>query len=496
MHTHRKAWMGVCAALLSAVLLSGCTGTDEKDGQETLYLFNSKGENAEQFQQMCDDFTAETGIPTNAFSVGSGQDAIEPLRAQMNSKNPPAIFSMQGIKELHEWKESGRALDLTTVTDPDFKQIVDGIPADLRLTTDGQAIYGIPYNVEGYGFMVDSQMIADLFGADNAEAVIAALRDCSYEEFQAFCEAADAYIEAPSAASVALSGNTFQFLPQKTGRAQKLTGVFAFAGSEDWTYGDHLVNVALNAVFATAAEANAATDTQLDSLQGPLTAYAEALDFITQHVGGLKGATPRGSDLISAAGFGYDQSVQMYADGNDIFLQQGNWAAENIAKVDAEVANRSSFIPIKLPLTDDMIKTGKTAAEFNRCIPVYAPNYYAINAKASETAQQNAIRFLTWMQKPENVQKYIVGSFRAVPYNATPDTELTDSLSKSILQYMQEGRTLSAPYHGTPGTWSSDVLGRKLMEEYLTKADWTEADYAAIAEYGISTWKERKAAQS
>lgn len=480
--------------LLVCASLSGCAGKrgTQENKKETLYLFNSKGENAEQFKKMCDDFTAETGIPTSPFTVGSGQDAIEPLRTQMNSKNPPAIFSMQGLKELPEWKESGRALDLTTVTDPEFKAIVDSIPDSMKLSSDGKASYGIPYNVEGYGYMVDSQMLADLFGSTDAEQLRKDLKACSYDEFTAFCTAVDEYIANPTAATVTVSGHTYTFQPEKAGRASHLTGVFAFAGAEKWTYGDHLINIAINAVFPDARSAENASKDEINKLRTPFVAYAQGLDFVSKHVGGLKGHASRSADLINQASFGYDQSVQMYADGNALFLQQGNWAAANIGKVDADVVKRSTFIPIKLPFTKNMIQIDKTAEEINSSIPVYVPNYYAINAKASEAAQQEAIEFLKWMQKPENIQKYIIESFEAVPFHVNSGMTINNSLSLSIMEYMEENRTLSAPYHGAPNTWSSEVVGKELMEKYLTKAEWTEADYEAIADFAIEKWKQMK----
>lgn len=37
---------------------------------------------------------------------------------------------------------------------------------------DGQDSYGIPYNVEGYGYIVDKEMIAALVGEDNVDSFI------------------------------------------------------------------------------------------------------------------------------------------------------------------------------------------------------------------------------------------------------------------------------------------------------------------------------------
>ncbi len=490
-----KRLYAVTMALLICFLATGCRGknnTIDKTDTETLYLFNSKGENAEQFKKMCDDFTKETGIPTSPFTVGSGQDALEPLRTQMNSKNPPAIFSMQGLKELPEWVESGRVLDLSTVENQELKAIADSIPTEMRLTADGKTNYGIPFNVEGYGYMVDKRMLEALFGKDNAEDVYEDLKECSYTEFTTFTDAVTEYIASPSARSVTLDGDTYTFSATKQGLAEKLNGVFAFAGAEKWTYGDHLINVALNAVFPDARSAENASAKDVDELKKPLLAYTEALDYVSNHAAGLKGATKRGKDLISQANFGYDQSIQMYADSNALFLQQGNWAYANIAKINKDVAMNSIFVPIKLPLTEEMIKTGKSVEDINSSIPVYVPNYYAINAKASDTAKKHAMEFLVWMQKPENVQKYVIDSFEAIPFDADSNMKINNSLSVSILDYLDDGDVLSAPYHGAPNTWSSEVVGKELMEKYITKETWAKEDYEAISSFATSQWKQMK----
>ena len=162
----KKALALLLMTVLTAAMAAGCKAKDQNNSSSgisensqvsensgtgtgnnnkpTLYIFNSKGENAKEFEAMCEAYTAETGVPTKPFSVGAGTDASEPLRAQMNSNTPPAIFSIMGVKELPEWQQSGTALDLTTVEDSEFKSIVEGIPENMRLTTDGKASYGIP----------------------------------------------------------------------------------------------------------------------------------------------------------------------------------------------------------------------------------------------------------------------------------------------------------------------------------------------------------------
>ena len=55
--------------------------------------------------------------------------------------------------------------------------------------------------------------------------------------------------------------------------------------------------------------------------------------------------------------------------------------------------------------TDEMIQDGRTAEQINSSIRVTTGNYYAINAKVSEEQQKQAVEFLKWMEKEENVQK-------------------------------------------------------------------------------------------
>ena len=122
----------------------------------------------------------------------------------------------------------------------------DEIPETMRLNDGGSESYGIPYGIEGIGFIVDAQMISDLFGAESGEAVLEDLRNCPWEEFEAFCEAVDQYISTPTAAKVTLNGNEYSLQAEKTGRAASLTGVFAFAGAEKWVFADHLLNMPMD----------------------------------------------------------------------------------------------------------------------------------------------------------------------------------------------------------------------------------------------------------
>lgn len=483
----------VClVAVMLSAMLSGC-GNMMSTGYD-LYIFNGKGESAQALKDAADAYSRETGKKVKTFSLGSGTSSLDTLRAEMNSKNMPTIFSIVNIQELKEWEEGGYALDFNTLPDGAFKQLADEIPENMRLTSDGKNSFGVPYNVEGYGYIVDTRMVDALFGNGSSKEFIGDAKNATYAEFVSMVSAVDAYIKSGTVATVTLNGKPYTLQSAKTDLSSKLTGVFAVAGSEKWTYGDHMVNVALNAVFDNPADAAAATDGQISALKGPLRAYARALDMKTSYAAGREGGVSRGADFINTTTANYDSAVQIFADSKALFIKQGNWAYTNIQKFNGDIVKTLEFIPVKLPLEDsDVVSDVKTADKLNRSISVYVPNYYAINAKATDEQKQAAMDFLVWLNTSESGQKFVTENMAFVPYNADHTNITTDnSLSNSIIRYMKEGDVISNPYGGAPVGWSGDTLGLEIMEKYLTKSQWTADDYNAIADYGIAKWKEMK----
>lgn len=476
----------------AAVLLAGCSNKSAGSGKDyDVYWFNAKGENAVQVEAMVKAYQEETGVKVKTFSIGAGTEQNQPMIAEMNSKNMPTIFSIQGINNLPMWLEGGYVQDFSAVqNNPAFSKLAADIAPDLRLSTGGSANYGIPYNVEGYGYIVDRLMLAELFGLADTAALIGDIKAASYPEWEAFITAIDTWIKGPAPAPVVLNGKTYRLAAAKTALTGQLNGVIAFMGAERWTYGDHFVNVALNAAFATINDALNAKAPELQRIRGPLLAYAAALDFKTRHLAGKNGPAKRGQDLVSAANFGYDQTVQIFAEGKALLFKQGNWAYNNILDVNKAAAERLYFLPVKMPFkAEDISAPGVSLQRMLRSIPVFVPNYYAVNALCPEEEKQKAYDFLVWMNTSPTGQRFIVEDMAFIPYNADPArTRVPNSLGNSILEYMKDGDTIGDRYHGAPGPWSGDNLGALIMEQYLIKSEWTAADYEAIAKFGVDKW--------
>lgn len=487
-----KASCFILTMLLVCTGFVACSSSSSESVNKDLYIFSSKGEISSQFEKLCSEFESEKGIKVNIQQVGSGTDHLEPLRIQMNSSAKPAIFAVQGLRELPEWELSGVILDFNSVENDDaFKQLADSVPKNLRLSSDGVNNYGIPYCIEGYGYIIDRQMIADLIGKNNVDSFLKNMRLCSYEDLEKFVLAVDSYIKNPSALSFTLNNVQYTFLPFKTGLAQKLTGVFSVAGAERWTYCDHMINVALGAIYESPADAKNATSEQIQSMKGALIKYAQALDFKTSHAAGNNSEFKRGPEFVNTTSNDYNKAIQRFADGKALFIKQGNWANTNIIKLNPNMQNRLELLPIKLPLTQGDIKRRDiTVEKFNSSIPVYVPNYFAINKRASEASQKAAREFLVWLNTSEKGRQYIINNFDFIPYNASSDLVLKDSINNSILSYYRNGLTLPAAYHGITETWSKEIVGRYLLENYMNKETWDKSAYEDIANFAIVKWNE------
>ncbi|WP_339321770.1 ABC transporter substrate-binding protein [Paenibacillus sp. FSL W8-0194] len=490
----KRVVLTMTSLLLGTAILSGCGSEEAKAPKDyDFYIFNAKTENADALAEVVKRYEKENNLKIKVFSLGT-TDSAETLRSEMNSSHKPAIFSTN-IGSVAEWSESKAIMDLNRATNPELKELASKIPESMRLSMDGTQNYGIPYNIEGYGLIIDTRMVDGLFGPEHTAMFLEDFKAASYNEFKSFVVAVDDYIQTDKPGSVSLNGHTYTFASKKTALTKELTGVFAEAGAEKWTYGDHMGNMALNAVFESPVAAKNATDKQVDELLSPVEKVVQTLDLYSQHAAGMNGPAERGPDYINSTTASYDVSVQLFASGKALLLKQGNWVYPNIAKLNTDILPHLTFLPIKLPLEQSDIKVpGLTVEKFNRSVPEFVPSYYAINTKVTKREQDLAQQFLVWLNTSEEGRKAIVKDFEFIPYNADAGVKLDNTLNNSLIAYKVAGDTLSNPFNGSPaggGYWGQEVFGTILQENYLNSPKaWTQEDYKYIAEQSVQGWKD------
>ena len=487
----------LCANLL--MLFSGCGKKSDSDETASssgkkdydIYIYNRDENIGSDFREMCDEYTKRTGIIIRTVTPSESENDFDNLKNYLNSEHPPDIFTVNSVSELNTLKDDSSIWDFSNATEESFKNMVNSIPEQLRLSSNTTDSFGVPYTVEGYGFLVDPKMIASIFGGDKYRKVINDLQVCSYEEFLNFVEAVKGYINGVGGYEISINKHKYSCSYNKGELGKNLSGVFSFAAGSSKYAGSYLSNIALSTIFKSPAAANIATEENIQNLKSPLMKFAEALDYITLNMSGPSGSLERGLEMVSNTQNSVSQSLKNFVNGKTLFLLASTEDYESLSVFNSLVAKRSVFIPIKMPFLEEEITSSQDLAKnINKSITAYVPRYYCINAKSGEAEKQKAQDFLTWVRTSELAQKYVIPKFGFTPYDIKDSSVVDNPLSRSLLEYISEGKIIPGAFLGAPEKWCNDGMGRYLIERYFTKSSWSYDDYEAIGNYGIEKWKE------
>lgn len=323
------------------------------------------------------------------------------------------------------------------------------------------------------------------------DGFISDYKAASYEEFQGMLEALDGHIKRGAGSAFALNGNTYAAREGRTPLTERLTGVLAIAGAEKWTYGNHYGNYAVSTVYETVYDVRESEASQADALKVPIIKSLRELEYLTGFAAGPEGPVERGPQFINSTVTGYDQAIQMIAEGKAIFIKNGNWIYPNVAKISRETADSLVMLPMKMNFADeDFLVEGLTAEKMNRSIPEFVSQYYVINARATEEERREAEAFVLWLNTSETGRNLIVNDFAFVPFQADGSVVLDNPLSNDLIRYKEEGNLLANPFDAAPGSWGVEAYGKYIMEELLINPeDWTEEELEEIARKCIANWK-------
>lgn len=458
-----------------------------------LLVYNGDSNIAEQFKKMCDEYSNRTGVSVKCVTANADTGSMEQLRNYMSLTNQPNVFTVNNMQELKEWQQSGNILDFSNASEDTFKEMVNKIPENLRLSSNTVDSFGVPCTIEGYGYLVDPKMLSSLFGGDKYRSVLNDLKECTYDEFEGLVAALELFINGGGVYEINLNAHKYTLLPEKSGLSENLNGVFSFAAGDVKETGTYMLNIPLAATFKSAAEASIALDDKIDKLQNPLIKFVQALEVRTNSVAGKNSGLTRGIPLTDTLNNSPKQAIKNFVNGKSVFMLNGTWAYNDIAVYDSSIAKRLTFIPIKIPVeSTDISAEDMTLKQLNHSITVSAPMYYAINAKSSEKERKLAQDFLTWIKTSELGEKYLIQEFGYVPYDIKDSNVIDNPLSRDMINYLTENHTLPGVYYGTPESWGDSYVGKYIVEQYYTKLSWSYSDYEKISEYAISKWKEIK----
>lgn len=491
----KKRFFGLGLITVAAtLLLTGCSGGKDSANDE-LYIFNTKSEISDSLKNLAKDYEKESGIKVKTFSPGSGADVTETMNTEMTSKNAPAIFA---TNSLVTWgpKDGDFMFNLNDATNKELKKLANEVPENMRLRADDKTNFGLPYTMEGYGYIVDTNVLADLFPNVKTDEILKDLKTVNYEEFNDFTNKVNDFIQNNTTATVTLNGHKYELAKEKTELTKGLTGIFVEAGAEKWTYSDHMINVAMNTVYTSYSDALYSKPKKFAEMKDALVKYMEVLEYNTSHAAGTDTPLKRGADFINGTEGSYDNSLQLFADHKGVFIKQGNWIYPTLNKLNKEMLATLDIIPIKMPFADSDIKIdGWKSQDFNQTIPEFVPNYWIINKQVSKEKIKKAEDFLVWLYTSDRGLKFLKDESGFILFNDLENSEGSNTLNKALVEYAKTGKTLSNPFNASPGNFL-EFVGNELKENYMTKANWDESTYPDFADKIIKKWEELKADSS
>ena len=307
---------------------------------------NFKPEQDAQWKALAAAYTKETGVPVTVLTAASGQYE-QTLTSEMDKKDAPTLFQVNGPVGLANWKEYCYDLSdsqvFSELTSPEF-----------ALQEDGK-VYGIAYVIETYGILYNKRLLDAYFASDFATVK-------SIDALQSF--------------------NTLRTVAeeiQANKTALGVDGAFTSAGmdsSSDWRFKTHLANMPIYYEY----EKRGILST--DTIEGVyLDQYRAIWDLYIQN------STVAPTTLASKTA---TDAETEFKTGRAVFYQNGTWAYGSTAQDANGVGLKDEefgMLPIYIGVPGEEEQGLCTGSE----------NYWCVNAKASESDRKATLDFLYWV---------------------------------------------------------------------------------------------------
>ena len=151
----RKVVSILLVAAMTIGMVTGCGSSSDKktaksDAKGKVYYLNFKPEQDEQWQELAEQYTDETGVPVTVLTAASGEYE-KTLKSEMAKTDAPTLFQVNGPVGLASWKDYCYDLKDSDIA----KELTDD---DFTLM-DGDKMAGIAYVVESYGIIYNKELL-------------------------------------------------------------------------------------------------------------------------------------------------------------------------------------------------------------------------------------------------------------------------------------------------------------------------------------------------
>ena len=427
--------MLLCTAMVGG-MVAGCgsSGSSDEgsksakgDAKGKVYYLNFKPEQADQWVDLAEKYTEETGVQVDVQTAASGTYESQ-LKSEMAKDEAPTLFQVNGPVGLATWKDY--CYDLSD------SAVYKDLQSDDYALKDGDKVKGIAYVIETYGLIYNKALLNKYFELPDAE--ITSIDDLN--NFDALKKVADG----------------IQAHKDDLG----VEGAFTSAGmdsSSDWRFKTHLANLPI--YYEYKDEGISSTD----AIKGTyLDNYKQIWDLY------LKDSTCDPSMISSKTG---DDAASEFALGEAVFYQNGTWAYNDIK--DNEVADEDlGMLPIYIGVDGEEDQGLCTGSE----------NYWCVNKNASEEDIQATLDFLQWVVESDEGRDGMANEMGFVTPFTTFDEYLpANPLVEANSEYTKAGKTpVSWNFTTMPSEqWKND-LGSALLEYAQGTGQWDAVQKAFV----------------
>lgn len=415
-------------------------GGDAKGG--SVYFLNFKPEVAEVYDEIAKAYTAETGVQVKVGTAAGGTYE-QTLKSEIAKKDAPTIFQINGPVGYASWK--------------DYCADISGTPLYEHLTDkslaikDGDAVYGIPFAIEGYGLIYNKTIMDKYFAMDGAKAK-------SIDEIKSF-DTLKAVAEDMQAKKADLG----------------IEGAFASTSlvpGHEWRWHTHLANVPLYYEFK---EKNLDLSDPANTMKIDFKYGANFKNLFDLYLNNSL------TDPKQLGNKSVDDAMAEFALGKVAMVQNGNWAYGQIAGISGNTVKPEDvkFMPLYTGI----------AGEDKQGLCIGTENFFCINKEASEADQQASIDFLTWLYTSDTGKDFVTNKLGFIaPFDSFSDAEKPkDPLAQEVLAWNTNTAVTNVPWNFTifPSQAYKDEWGAALLQYAQGSKTWDEVTAMVVSQWEV-----------
>lgn len=390
MKTRKKSVLSVLMILIVLCTVTACGSDDEavktKEGKVRIRAYLGGGDLSEKIDALAADFNAQSET-TELEVVPMPADTSSMITVMFNSGNTPTVMALETGDLL---RAKDRLADIS-----DLNAVQYASAGTIDAAKDGEAVYGVPYRIEGMGLIYNRAVLDKVLG----------------EEFD------------PD------SIHTREDLKEVFEEIQKAGTAPIVLGAQDWSLSTHLATDIYTGQSENPQEQSAFVD-KLRSGEEDLASnkvFNEVMDTIDL----LKEYNYHADNPLLYANDGdTTKQARILTEGKAAFWFQGNWGSTALESLDPN----GEYGMIPLP-------AGEDGSYPNNRIATLVPMYLSIFNGATQEQQQSGRELIEYITQTERGWEFVVNDAKGIPAYDNATVEVEDGIAASILKYQEEGRT-------------------------------------------------------